>query len=381
MGLGDIYGRVPDSFAGRNEQQMGQAFGALPVLYDSYLRDKSLEQSNVDRAYNSPARPANPQEMDIGNYVRKMMGYDDPNVPPGWADRLKQELSGGEMGLSQPGRSMGPGPMEPEGTNVGLSMRSNTEIRGEPLSGPGGLGGEAIPSPDYAVSMPQSRPQPAAPRPPRPGMTQGDVDKYMRMAGPSMKATGRPQQDRLEEIWLRSQLKGIEDRKTVAVKGTEQRVGQTQAEGVKVAEGDKDRALAWEIALLKDKQALASIEARVRIGTGTAMDVAKLKALVSIYGSAKSAGARELSSIPNIAENERLITDAADVAQTAKQALIDIEKVMKSPQPPAGKQSMSVGVRTRQPQGESNRAALKWLRANPDHPDAPAVRKKLGISP
>lgn len=361
MGLGDIFNNVPDSFAGQAERRLGSAFAGLPEAEAAYRRNQQMKQANIDQQYNSPARPATPHETDIGGVARKMMGLDDPNVPPEWKDKLMQELSGrtSQQGLS-PNRMMasgvqgaanaippqyGPSREDWQPTGRGDLTRDADILMAGGLSEPKGLGMDL--SPQRVERKPLS-------------MTQGDVDKYMKFA-PMAQKSNQPSRDYLGEIALRATMKGEQDRQT---KGGTTRQLQTQAEGAKRKNLLEVEERKWFEAMNRYDLGLQSIEARIKVGTDTAIKVAQIRSAAQRYAAEINGIARELSSLPNVAENQRLIEHVKKLRERS-------ERVVKE----------ASQIKTSDDTQSKREAAIKWINdpANANDPRLAANKKKYGV--
>lgn len=300
-----LYDEVPQSFAGQNEQRLSQAANSAPGLYRSYLQDQGIKQQNVDAAYNSPARMASPHEAHIGNYVQKLFG----DAPPEWEQRFRAEMQ--------------PQYVTPSGPESGDHMTEPAYM--------GGYGLSAQPQTPAYQAQPQQRQGLQAPTS---QMTQGDVQKYMSMA-PLVQAENRQRKldnqpaprDYLGEIALRATLKGDEDRKTEGTK-QEGRMGkQDDQQDWAAKEAELTRAHQWRIALLKNDAAMAAIEARIRTGVTNAWEIAQLRSDTQIVAAAMAAQSREMSSIPNLADDPKLKKDSENLEARLKQAQLNIEKL------------------------------------------------------
>lgn len=392
MGLGDIYNNVPQTFASGPAGQQSQAFESLPGLQDSALRATYQKQANADQAYNSPSRPATHHEAAIAKYVRGLMGHEDPNVPPEWIDRLKSEH--GQMSTPVP---MGqptapPSYMGGGGPNAGTTETEPAAFGGYGLSSTPqpatttGVGPDANGAPTEGLSRPpmQGRPSMPSPRPAMSNdgpMTHEDTLEYLRMAPLFQAESARrkeankpPPRDYLGEIALRATAKGTEDRKTEDQKVEHKKETITLSENFKNKRFNDVNAREWQRNIWHHEDVLRGIEERLELGKTTAQDKTDLMR----YLGEIQAAAKERTSIPELADDK----DAKDFGQSmedrAKQDLIRME-ARKSATPPTTSH-VSAGVKTREPQGDAAKQALKWARDNPNDPRTPAILKKLGMA-
>ncbi len=383
MGLGDVYNNVPDSFSGQAGRQVGQAFQSLPALQQSSLQAQGMQQANQDAAYNSPAREANPQERDIGNFYRQLIGHGDPNTPPGFAERFHSELTDKSGGLGQGVQPQSQPPTQPSSPSS-MPMASSGLSSGpaEPQSRPQPQvqqGLSAPPSRDFAMSMPQSlgRQQP---------MTQGDVEKYMRLAPELRQRTGSSgltydQRLALEEAKTEN-TKEVEGVKGNIRGGLEEKKGgikgglQAQGEKAKAAENVKIEKRKWQEAIWHEDR-MRNIEAKIRTGSATALEVAQLKAATARYTAEIGAIAKQVSSIPELAGDEDLKAQTKELQRRSQQMVIGANKMSVSDSPTSTNQSSS--VRVKGPQGSQSNAALDWANAHPNDPRSILIKKKLGL--
>lgn len=393
MGLGDIYdSNMAHRIVSGTGENLKEGFTSLPKLYSQSLQDDSQRQSNADQAYNSPSRPATHHEAAIAKYVRGLMGHEDPNVPPEWIDRLKSEH--GQMSTPMP---MGqptapPSYMGGGGPNAGTTETEPAAFGGYGLSNTPppattpGIGPDANGAPSEGLSRPQMQGRPSMPSP-RPAMsndgpmTHGDVGEYLRMAPLFQAESARrkeankpPPRDYLGEIALRATAKGTEDRKTEDQKTEHKKETITLSENFKNKRFNDVNAREWQRNIWHHEDVLRGIEERLELGKTTAQDKTDLMR----YLGEIQAAARERTSIPELADDK----DAKDFGQSmedrAKQDLIRME-ARKSATPPTTSR-VSAGVKTREPQGDAAKQALKWARDNPNDPRTPAILKKLGMA-
>ena len=391
-----LYDSVPDSFSGQAGRELGSAFSSLPGLQRSKLEADAMRQQNVDQAYNSPARPANSYEQQIGNHYRRLMGHDNPNIPPEWRDRLMREfnsrgLQSPAVGVQQPPveqpQYSGPGardqwgpppqsmaqPMEqtpsrfnaPPSLDFAVSMPITDSSERNYLSDTTGLysqpgntsGMERPPNmergmmggPNFAQgSMPQKLNRPDA------SMTNGDVNKFMSMAG-----TLAP---RKSGLTLAEQML-LDDRKTSNDQKLEETKDLGRGERLNTTEGGKDtrqgdkvksveelakqrRALDWQIALLRNKTLVAGIAERVAANKSTAQD-RQLLMQTMVYIAQSGNLVKGESSIPSLARNPEIMATLKELELTTKQTLLDWEK------------RMSSGPKTSGTEGESKSTTIK----------------------
>lgn len=396
MGLGDIYtSDFAQSLARGPEQRMKGAFDSLPGLQQQGLQADAMKQANTDAAYNSPARPANEHETAIAEQYRKLVGMDDPNVPPEFIQRFHAEARGG-MGARQPQPSYnGPMAASPAMPNPDNHMSAPASQGGYGLNTP------LAESPRSMMSMApvqgrqglSSGPQRPSPQPTRPmgPMTNGDVSKYMatgpviaqemRAKAAAAKPPPAPARDYLGEIALRAGLKGDEDRKTDTAKTENKKGLVTHMEAFKDKRFNTAEAHRWQADIWAHEDRLAAIEARVKLGTATSADnVALHKYLGEIAASVKIR-----SSIPEIADDKEAKSAADELETRAKQSLIEMEKQKtQSTTTTTGSSSTKTPIPRsevkRQPQGTEANKALQWARANPNDPRSSAILKKLGLT-
>lgn len=408
MGLGDIYeGPMAQAIATGPEAKIRAGFNALPGLESQGLQNDYQRQQNKDQAYNSPSRAATHHETAIGEYVRKHFHENDPpGHAPGEAQaRLMQEM-GGQGGLSAPppqgvtNSTPPPTYMGGGGPDQGSTLLDNAKDGGYGLSNtpmPSQTPGQG---PDMGQSMPSgglSRPSLGRPtmsmagvNPPRgqapngmtsppdnTPMTHGDVQEYMKMA-PFLKMDQpkTPGRDFIAE----ENNKEVNREKLDTKKGATKQGLQTDSESNKNAIADADRKLKARIEWQKHLDRMEEIAARVKIGAGTAMDIAILNSMTRLKTSSDSDAARVRSSLSEIVGDEDAKGLADEQETQAKQLLLDIAKQQAKMSGKGGAPNMSMSTSSRQPQGPLAQAALAAAKADPTSPKAQAVFKKLGLN-
>lgn len=376
MGLGDIYNNAPDSFAGQANRQTGQAFQSLPGLQQSKLQAQGMEQANQDAAYNSPARQANPHEQDIGSYYRKLVGMDDPNVPPEFIERFHAERRAPSLGQSS-GQSQYNGPMNTQGAPEPMSLSASQGGYGLSATQPeqriqGGLSSSPRMSQPVSQGISQAQGQ-------RPPMTQGDVNRYSQLGQNVIRHPARPVADSVDPFEI-IKAKGDEVRKTETLKGGIKGGLQTQGEGAKKENLAKMEKRKWQEAIWQHEDRLASIEGRVRTGelshSQASMELKKYLGEIATLGKLRS-------SLPELSDDAEAGALAEELEKRAKQSLIRLEQNKSQPQPSTSKTS-STSVKVQAPQGNVNKDredALKWIAdpKNANHPALQSNKKKYGV--
>lgn len=413
MGLGDIYeGPNAQRIISGGGPTLQRGFESLPSMESQYLQNQNQRQANTDQAYNSPARGATEHETAIGNHIRDMMGHDDPNIPPQWRERLKQEMAqGGMAGGGQP-PSMGQptqGAIQNLGSSLGSSMGgdgpSSFSLNAQT---PAAYGGYDLPDTTGAAKPPQvpyayqptpepvyqpdseriqgglnSKPMAGYNPPPRQigkagPMTNGDVQKYMHMAPffkveADSKKAAKPGRDFIaEEDNKAKNRKLLEDQKSKN-KGTLQ----DDQQAARKEETDKQLARQWQQTIWAHEDRIKSINERIANGSATHADSMELKK----YLGEIAANAKLRSSIPSLADDQKAIDQENELEKNAKESLIKLNQQQANRPIQGTSTTSSTSKTTRAPQGKTQSDAMRWALdpANANDPYLPGVKRKLDI--
>ncbi len=394
MGLGDIYtSDFASNLVNGPNNQISDAFRRAPDLEASYLHAQGQRQANTDAAYNSPAREANSQEQQLGEYYKKMIGHGDPNVPPEWSTRLHAELTGGQAqpsGLG--GQSQGQGPIQNMGSGgapqapAGINGSAPASMGGYGLSGeapertvqvdvPRGFedrpqdptGGQPLPEPPRGLGMAPMRSPKSSVQESKP-MTRGDVQMWSQAGQHKIQAKAAPRDYIAEE-----NNREANREKLAPIKEGAKTANQTQAERNRTAIADADRKNDWRKAWQRHLDTLEEIKARVKIGASTAFDIAKLKALVDLTNSARSGSSKDRASLNELMDDPETQQAATDLETEAKQTLIEAEKQMQKmgsgPATVTGSSSETQTIGNKD-KAKTQAKALEWARKNPNDPRA-----------
>lgn len=371
MGLGDIYeGPMAQRIVEGTGANLQRGFTSIPDLYSQSLRDDYQKQTNVDQQYNSPSREATPHEVELANRIKAMMG----DVPPHWEERFKAEHGGGLAapaaaapapqagGLSAPVPGPQAAPMPaPASQYSGSSMGGGLmgPFRGgrpppEPAPtgggiiniGPGNQFGSYTP---YGSTMGMS-PQPKRgfdsmsmpgklPPKPQASMTKGDVDRYMHIA-PLLQAT----KPRAADNFHLGEKITLEEAKSKNKGGLQDDAQEHDTEMKMMADRRQWQDIKW-----RHDDRLSQLENQLTIGQGTAIQVAKIQAQARMYAADVESAAKDLQSIPNLAQNPTVQADAKELQERARRILkqademkvvpdtqVSVKNKQKGPQGPTG---------------------------------------------
>lgn len=348
MGLSDVYYNrpwVPADDTLRRLDMGAQALGDLPrrQLENQGLgiHNQLQQQALADAQYNSPARAANPQERNIGDFVRQLM-RNTPGHTPEHEERLMQELSGGQspneaapQNLGQPpewapdwssGRGSTPGIGYPGPMGLGQAPgMPEVSVSREPMS----MNGEPMRTPlnaNRSFAMDRNAP-PVMPKmvDAQEPMTQGDVTKYMRM-GPLV------HQVKSDQSWKEDVARG-----------------KLQLDKDKAANLDKYRQAALEA-----KQKIAELKARVQMATsdtdrkaGLELLKIKMQELGHYIGYLRSTD----SGLTGIVNKDRADVNAEDIQKSLDETQKEVDQLSKQAPTKSGSKggtkSVSVTMRYR----------------------------------